>query len=1097
MIKRVNFEERYQKLNQRQKEAVESIDGPLMVIAGPGTGKTELLSMRAAAILKTTDTLPQNILCLTFTEAGAQAMQRRLIDIIGPEGYQVAVHTFHGFAADIASRFRQYFYGGAEVAVADNIQRHQIISNIIDSLDYNNPLKVSFGGEYTTIGDIQTAISEIKRSGMTEDELQAIIEADSLAVDVAERLVREAIGARMSKTSLAPLQDAAHEIAAINEPQPQAIIPRLSTLIAESLTIAIAEAENHPRVTPPLTTWKDEWCTKNANKELILKSRVRLEKLRALLPVYRLYRQTMLEVKLQDFDDLILELIHVMETQAEVRYELQEQYQYLMVDEFQDTNLAQMRILDNLTDNPVNEGKPNIMVVGDDDQAIFSFQGASVGNVLTFLKRFNDTPPVVLSDNYRSPEAVLQAAQAVITQGNERLEAQITGLTKELTAHATPSTINTELVDFHTTDDERAWVASQIRQQLDNGVVPAEIAVIAKKHADLEALLPHLAAHDIPVSYEKRENVLENDVVHQLVLLARVVQELSLGRFAEANAALPELLAHPAWSISTETLWQLSLKAYQSSQLWFELLGEFNETKVLHTWLQESVRMTQATPLEHMLDRLIGHDQPQTEEFVSPLKSYFFNDLTNAETASRYLECLDSLYAIREKMRTHFVQETELRLDAFLRFIDLHHATGSNITRLRRYGDQEQAVNLLSAHGSKGLEFDTVYIVNATDGQWGTKARGRTPAITYPENLRLRERANTAEERLRLFYVAMTRAKRQLFITYAQESATAKPQLLVDFLSDNRVLTARSVESKTDIQTRIDQAHLRWYDRLVTLPPATLEAALADRLRSYKLSATDFCAFLDVTKGGPQGFLLNNLLHFPSAMSPAASYGSAIHAVLQRAHNHISAGQQPLPEEDIMQLFEQELRTYPLAATDLEHYLAKGTESLHQFLSAKYADFRPTQITELNFAGQQVVVGEARLKGKLDLVDINKADMTLIITDYKTGSAFTDWGKGSPYDKLKSHHYAQQLQFYELLVRSSRDYRAYEVAGSFIQFVEPNKAGQIHDLQLISTSADIDRLTRLIEVVWQMIMDGEFPDTSQYSDDHKGIIAFEDVLLSK
>lgn len=1091
----MNFDQRYKMLNQRQKEAVETIDGPLMVIAGPGTGKTELLSMRAAHILKSTDASPRNILCLTFTEQGAEAMQRRLIDIIGPEGYQVAVHTFHGFAADIASRHRQYFYAGAEVAVADNIQRHQIISNIVDSLEYNNPLKVTFAGEYTTIGDIQTAISEIKRSGMSEDELQAVIEADALAIAVAERHLRHAIGARISKASLGPLQEAAREIAATDEPQPQAIIPKLSCLISDSLHAAIMDAEAHPRVTPPLTAWKDEWCTKNANKELVLKSSARLEKLRALLPVYRLYRKIMTEAKLQDFDDLILELIHVMETQAEVRYELQEQYLYLMVDEFQDTNLAQMRILDNLTDNPVNEGKPNLMVVGDDDQAIFSFQGANVGNILTFFERFNDRKPIVLTDNYRSPEGILRVARSVIVQGEDRLEVKVSGISKELRAHAMPTQVTAELIDFQSADEEHAWTAEHIRTQLDNGTPPSEIAVIGKNHADLEALLPHLAIRTIPVSYEKRENVLENESVHQLILIARVVYELSVGHFDEANVALPELLAHPAWLVSTETLWKLSLQAHQSRRLWFELLPEFEETKAIYAWLQESMRLATSLPLEHMLDRLMGHDQINTEPFVSPLKSYFFSDITDSDNADKYLEHLDSLYAIREKMRRHFAQETELSLEAFLRFIDLHYATGNKITRLRHQGDSERAVNLLTAHGSKGLEFDTVYITNASDSRWGTRARGKTPTISYPENLRLRERANTPEERLRLFYVATTRSKRQLFITYAHESSASKPQLLADFISGDQSLTERTMPLREDSVARIQNAELRWYDRLVDIPPESLQAALADRLRSYKLSATDFCAFLDVTKGGPQGFLINNLLHFPSAMSPAASYGSAFHAVLQRAHNHISAGHQPLPEEDILQLFDQELRRYTLSASDLEHYLSKGSESLHRFLNEKYSSFRPTQVTELNFASQQVVVGDAHLKGKLDVVDIDKHTKTLTITDYKTGSAFSDWGKGGKYDKLKSHHYTQQLRFYELLIKHSRDYRMYDVSESIIQFVEPNKAGQIHSLQLKSTPDDLDQLTLLIQITWNMIMNGEFPDTTQYSQDYSGILAFEKDLL--
>lgn len=1068
-----------------------------MVIAGPGTGKTELLSMRASHILKSTDTLPQSILCLTFTEAGAEAMQRRLIDIIGPQGYQIAVHTFHGFAADIASRYRHYFYGGAEVSVADNIQRHQIITSIIDSLDFNNPLKTSFGGEYTAVGDIQTAISEIKRSGMTEDELQAVLEADELVVSATERILTDVLGAKIAKSSIDGFRSAISEIAEIAEPQPQSAIPRLSALIADSLLRAVEEASDHPRVTPPLTAWKNEWCTKDASGKHVLKSQTRLEKLRALLPVYRQYRQVMTEAKLQDFDDLILELIHVMETQDEVRFELQERYLYLMVDEFQDTNLAQMRILDNLIDNPVNEGNPNLMVVGDDDQAIFSFQGANIGNVLTFLERFRNREPIVLRDNYRSPADVLSAARGVIIQADDRLEAVHPHLSKELNAKHAPKNIVTELLDFHSAEEERSWIANNIKKQIESGLPAAEVAVVAKKHADLESLLPYLAQHDIAVSYEKRENVLENAAVSQLILLARVVEEVSAGRFDAANAALPELLAHPAWAISTETIWQLGLQSYQTKQLWLELLPDFDDTAPLSEWLKETVKQAKLLPLELMLDRLMGHNQSDTDEFVSPLKSYFFNDLTEAEDATNYLECLDSLYAIREKMRGHFTNETNLSLESFLRFVDLHYATGNKITRLRRYGDKEHAVNLLTAHGSKGLEFDTVYITNATDGQWGMKARGKTPLISYPENLRLRERSNSPEERLRLFYVAMTRSKRQLLITYAKQSDNAKLQLLADFLASDATLTRRPVPHHENTSTAITHAELRWYDRLVSSPPQTLQVALADRLRTYKLSATDFCAFLDVTKGGPRGFLLNNLLHFPSAMSPAASYGSAFHAVLQRAHNHIAGGHQPLPEEDIMQLFEQELRRYPLSATDLEHYQAKGTESLHQFLSVKYDSFTPTQVTELNFAGQQVVLSEAHLKGKLDVVDINKHEKTLTITDYKTGSAFSDWGKGGPFDKLKSHHYTQQLRFYELLVKHSRDYRGYDIAESVIQFVEPDKAGNIRSLTLISTPEDLERLRRLIAVVWKMIMNGEFPDTSMYTNDYTGIIALEDDLLDK
>jgi DNA helicase-2/ATP-dependent DNA helicase PcrA len=1093
----MDFDTRYRNLNDAQRQAVDRIDGPLMVIAGPGTGKTELLSMRTANILKKTDTLPQNILCLTFTESGADAMRRRLIDIVGVVGYRVPIHTFHGFAADIASRYRHYFNQGAELRVADNLQKHQIISNILESLSYDNPLKLTFGGAFTSIGDIQTAISEIKRSGLTVDELRAVLEANEIAITTTERLLRDALPTgRIAKSSLGPLAKCIAAISAINEPRPQQNIPQLSSVIASSLQDAIDAAEQHPRVTPPLTQWKNTWCTKDTNGNLILKSSSRLARLYALLPVYAAYQQIMSEAGLQDFDDLIIELIHILETQAELRYELQEQYLYLMVDEFQDTNLAQMRILDTLTNNPINEGKPNLMVVGDDDQAIFSFQGANVGNILTFAEKFSVADPVVLTENYRSPKIVLDAARQVITQGEERLESRLPGLVKELSANATPSSPTAELTHFATAGGEHAWIAASIADKLASGKAANEIAVIAKNHSDLEALLPHFRTRDIPVAYEKRENVLENESVRQLILLARGVLALHNQNLKEADIALAELLAHPAWHLDNQTLWNISLTAYKNDGLWVELIADMPETAQLHAWLLETARLIEQLPLELLLDRLIGHNQPDSD-YVSPLKEYFFADINDPENASKYLEHLESLRAIREKLREHFANETNLNLESFIKFIDLHHATDSKITRIRTVGDQHAAANLLSAHGSKGLEFDTVYITNAIDSRWGARARSRSALISYPENLRLKQATNSSEERLRLFFVAMTRAKQSLYISYADSSDSGKSQLLADFLATSSELTEKNISEDTSTASLIASSEALWYQSVVDAPASTLQEVLASQLERYKLSATDFCAFLDVTKGGPRGFLLNNLLRFPSSMSPAASYGSAIHAVLQRAHVHIASGELPIPEEDLLQYFENELATYSLPANELNHFLSKGSDSLRAFLNKYYSSFRPTQRAELNFAGQEVVLGKAKLKGKLDLVDIDKPGKTITVTDYKTGSVFYDWGKGGPYDKLKSHHYSQQLLFYQLLIAHSRDYSSYEVADSIIQFVEPDKSGQLVSLSLPASPDAINRLESLIAIVWQHITDCYFPDTSMYEASVKGILAFEQDLLDR
>ena len=149
----MDFQTRYKKLNQKQQQAVDTIDGPVMVIAGPGTGKTELLSMRAANILRLTDTLPENILCLTFTESGAAAMRARLASIIGMDAYKVAIHTFHSFGTEIINQNGAAFFSGATFQPADDLSRYEILHAIFDEQDYTNPITAKMNGEYTHLND--------------------------------------------------------------------------------------------------------------------------------------------------------------------------------------------------------------------------------------------------------------------------------------------------------------------------------------------------------------------------------------------------------------------------------------------------------------------------------------------------------------------------------------------------------------------------------------------------------------------------------------------------------------------------------------------------------------------------------------------------------------------------------------------------------------------------------------------------------------------------------------------------------------------------------------------------------------------------------
>lgn len=1123
----MDFTERYKKLNSAQKKAVDTIDGPLMVIAGPGTGKTELLSMRVANILKQTDTLPENILCLTFTESGASAMRQRLTQIIGRDAYKVAIHTFHSFGSEIINQQGQFFYHGANFRPADELSSYEIIRGIFDELDYQNPLAGKMNGEYTYLRDTLSSISELKRSGLTSDELLAVLDINDDVLDAVEGDLAAIFAARIGKTTADQLLPVIKTLRELKDTPSISTITPLSRIMADSLDLAVATSQESGKTTA-VTAWKNAWLKKNDQGNFVFKTRDRQAKLRSLSFVYYQYLARMQEAELYDFDDMILRVVHAMEVFPELRYNLQEKHQYIMVDEFQDTNMAQMRILHNLTAIPSGD-QPNIMVVGDDDQAIYSFQGAEVGNIINFRDVYANAQLVVLTDNYRSAPVILEQAREVIVQGSDRLENHIPELNKKLTAHKPASQSNVRLSQLESIGDEYSWVVSQIAEKIKAGEQPSSIAVLARRHHEIIELLPYFANADIRVNYERRDNVLELDVIQHVELVGTVLVALFESRHDDANALLPEMLAHPAWNIDPVDIWKLSLAARNSHTSWMEAMAVTPNFVPLHRWLVSSSQLLAHLPLEQMLDHIIGHEAGGRKqaslaahssssdltplererttgedgevmrsigesEFASPIFAHFFAPQKLEAAPDEYLTYLEALRSIRGKLREYRPFETP-KLQTLLEFIRLHRQLGSTITSIRPQVEQlDNAVNLMTAHKSKGLEFDSVYIVGAIDSAWGERVRSRSSLIGYPENLPLSPSGNTFDDRLRLFFVAMTRAKRQLSISYSLSDLSGKDSLRASFLT-GEAWKAEPTDSAHTIDTLTTAAELHWYQPLVTLQQATMQELLQPLLAQYKLSATHLCAFLDVTHGGPQGFLLQNLLRFPQAISPHAGYGSAIHKTLQRAHAHLSATGKHRAPEDILRDYENNLRDQHLAEDDFQTFLQKGSDVLQLFLNEKYVTFTPDQMVELNFAGQHAILGDAHLTGSLDLVDTD--DKTMIVTDYKTGRPVANWKGTTDYDHIKLHKYRQQLMFYKLLVEHSRDYSNYTVERGVLQFVEPTKSGEILALDATFTREELERFTRLIQKVWHCITELHLPDTSQYEQSYKGILAFEEALLDE
>jgi len=865
----MDFTERYSHLNRAQKQAVDQIDGPVMVIAGPGTGKTELLSMRAANILKKTDVLPENILCLTFTDSGANAMRERLTRIIGVNAYKVAIHTFHSFGTDVINHNGEFFYHGANFRAADQLSCYEMLRGIFDELEYSNPLASKMNGEYTHLGDTLTTISELKKSGLTSDELLVVLDANDHVIDTAEPLLSSVFAARLSKATadqLAPVVDIVHHASEdIDLPG----IASLARVLASSLEAAIADARE-TNSTKPLTSWRNSWLKKDETGEFVLKSRDRQKKLRAASFVYYQYLARMQEAELYDFDDMILRVVHAMEVFPELRFNLQEKYQYIMVDEFQDTNMAQMRIIYDLTSNEINNGRPNVLVVGDDDQAIYSFQGADVGNISAFRDLFDETRLITLTDNYRSSETILSHARSVITLGTDRLENHVPDLNKTLTAHFTPTETDVELIELPSVSDERTWLVNSIETSLKRGQSAASIAVLARRHHEIIALLPYFASAGIPVNYERRDNVLDLDIIKLIEQISSILVALFEQRHKDADSLLPKLLAHPTFAIPPLAIWQLGLQAQQNHQLWMEVMAATPALKPLQNWLVTASQLLPHTPLERMLDEIIGvpehptpaldipDDQLVSEQgtdgndeprFVSPLYEYYFSAQQLRSAPDAYLTYLEALRTIRTKLIDYRPLEAPT-LQSFLEFIRLHRQLGSTITSVRpRTHHIDNAINLMTTHKSKGLEFDTVYVIGAIDSAWGERVRSRNRLISYPENLPLAPSGDTFDERLRLFFVAMTRARKHLKISYSNVDDKQKSTLPASFLvGESWQPTQPQLPSSIESLTR--DAELVWYQPIVTPLTPSMRELLAPMLENYKLSSTHLNAFLDITRAG-------------------------------------------------------------------------------------------------------------------------------------------------------------------------------------------------------------------------------------------------------
>jgi DNA helicase-2/ATP-dependent DNA helicase PcrA len=1103
----MSFETRYQNLNDEQRLAVDTIDGPVMVVAGPGTGKTELLGLRVANILRQSDALPSNILCLTFTESGASNMRARLVGLIGNEAYKVAIHTFHSFALDISQRFREEFYEARQMSPADEIRQIETLGRILAKAPYGDALASKNEQGFVYLKSVRDRISKLKRAGLTPAEFAMILQSNLASYEQIESLLLPVFDSTVSKKTREAIPELLAELKSL--PRQGSAISHSSLLdytelLIVSLELAYTEAVEEAN-TKALTAWKNSWFKKDTdNKELHLKDKHQLKRNLSLAAVYAEYQQIMNAEACVDFDDMIMDLIQILIKKPGLMAELQEQYQYILVDEFQDTNEAQMRIINLLADNPVNEGRPNLMVVGDDDQAIYKFQGAELNNVLQFQKTYPATQFISLNKNYRSTAPIVDFAQIIIKQGQERLDKHLPELKKFLQAansQLRPGQI--KVLSFDTVTHEYSYLIEEIKAQLAKGTPATEIAVIARNHRQLLGLVPQLQAAGITIAYEKQRNVLEEEHIIQLINLAKLVQALASEGLAYAQELLTEVIGYKFWGLARKTVWQLAIEASEhrkdlSKGRWLDamLANSDPDLVALAEWLLELAARAKTQSLAQLLDELIGPEQ-ETVEFSSPFRRYYFNRENYQKNPSAYLDFLAALNSFVNRIRSYANTVDSPRLQDLIDCVAAHQKHGVAITDTSPSLGGEQAINLLTAHKAKGLEFDTVFVVNCQENIW-TKGQ-KNELIAFPKNLPIDPTAESMDDYLRLFFVAITRARRQLYLTGYRAENNGKEALGLPFLApDNFSQFAHQLDLS---EQKINQESLITSLAMINAPaPINLQtdekALLAPLLEHYAMSVTHLNNFLNVTQGGPHSFLEQNLLHFPQAKSVFTSYGTAMHATIEAIYHHLKT-REALPSlEEVQNYFAEKLGKEKMSELDYKDYLAKGREVWQSYWMQAKQRIAKEHWIETDFKQQQVVVDGVLITGKIDKIVVDEESKMMRVYDFKTGNPTQNWQGHDEKEKIKLHGYKRQLAFYKLLVENSRDYHQYQVAEGALEFLSLSNRGEMIVLNHTITEPELERLKTLIKAVDHKIRSLDFPDTSHYEQSLAGMIAFEDDLLT-
>ena len=900
----------FTKLNKEQLEAVKHKKGPLLIIAGAGTGKTTVITERIKYLISQKLAKPSEVLALTFTEKAAREMEER-VDVAMPHGFtQMWISTFHSFC--------------------DRVLRDEALS-----IGINPRYKLM-----TQAGTVQFI-----RNNLFKFDLKYFRPLGNPTKFVDGMLQH-----------FSRLQD--EDIA------PQEYI----------------KWANSQRVTRNEST--DEQKKEN-------------DKWKELANAYKVYEELKVKEGMMDFGDLIVKTLELFRSRVNVLGQYRNKFKYVLVDEFQDTNIAQYELIKLLTP-PRSNG--NLTVVGDDSQSIYKFRGAAVSNIVHFMKTYKKAKTVVLTKNYRSTQSILDPAYALIKHNDpDTLEAKL-GIDKNLVSVRDPK--GGEEVSFIHVDrveNESDSVAREIKRLVDQGnqviqgdkknsinrlpqltdyLSYGDVAVLVRANNHSEPFIRAFQRHAIPYQFLGPGRLFKQPEIIDLISYLKVLYNF------DDSVSFYRLLSIDFFDISPRDLVRMGNYAKRFNFSLFEaaeklddiyISGESKEkikkiTEIVNRHLKLINKETAGQILYYFLEdtgliqNLINPDSAEVEKKVANISKFF------------------------DKLKTYEVDHEDATVTAVVDWIELSSELGESPLAADIDWSQVNAVNILTVHSAKGLEFPVVFLVNLVSLRFPTVERREQ--IPIPDALIkeiLPKGDYHEQEERRLFYVGMTRAMDKLYFTAADYYGEGKrDKRLSPFIFE-----ALGDEAIASEQSTAESEQLTFLD----YRPPSISTPSTDHHTPLHIDYISYSQ-IETFRTCPLHYKLKYIIRIPTPPSAAQSFGTSIHSTLRDFYEKVKVGKKPTTEllkdtlekvwiSDGYKSKSHEKRSYEAAQKYLNDYYKKEFDPHNLPIALEQSFVVPLRLATL----AQGKPSERTLKigGRIDRVD-RTGNSGIEIIDYKTGA---------------------------------------------------------------------------------------------------------------